>query len=366
MKKHKNPSYPIKDAKARTTSNLPAAAVRALRAFDRTERHEQMALHEQVARKYGRQISKLLSRKDRDLMCRISDQVAGEFREASLAAGGDSSRIAKLRAAARRKRDRLLRREIPKFVQARALRRAEMREHQKLSARVLKRSGKERGEFTWGVLPGGPNCVEFVPPFTVVELSKPDTDFVRNDSFAKPAIGHLVNDIDFDDNAGTPPPFDTLGILLRTLAIDSVACGVAFTTPRAGRLRVSAVMRNLYNKVMVSLTDKCCLSSAHFRTFVRLAIVILRGSNATVLPKTIRSTGFVSQGDDASFTETPLDESVSFTIRKTTLNRVNANESVFVLAAAQVGVDSTLDDMRLKVNALLWWELQSLCIEVVD
>ncbi|HEX9274867.1 MAG TPA: hypothetical protein VGA51_00515 [Casimicrobiaceae bacterium] len=80
------------------------------------------------------------------------------------------------------------------------------------------------------------------------------------------------------------------------------------------------------------------------------------------LPTLLRSTGLISHGSDLSFSESDIDDTVPFTITATTDERFNANESVLVLAGSNVLIHTVLDDMHCKVDAVLWWQLQKLCI----
>ena len=359
--------YPRKDADGKTGSNLDGETSRLL--FE-AELRKDVALHDKLARDYLKQYSKLLTKKDLRLVAKITSDVADQWRHAILHSEGDSARIAQLAAAARRKLDRAVSRALPSVAKARALRRAQMREHSKLSAATLAAFHGAGHHIDLGDLTATlTDCAEFVPPFTsfdVVSVAGPGDYIVRDDSFAKPGIGHLVNNFDYDQNENTSFSDGLWGLLTRAFGSNSAACGVAFTAPRDGRLEIHAVMRNFYNKVMFSVTDKFGFSDAKLDFFLQLFIMVVRGSQVIFMPTTLRHNGLVSHGSNLSFHESPIDNSVPVTISATTDQRFNANESVLVLAGSRVLVSTVIDDMHAKVNAVLWWQLQKLCIKTAE
>jgi hypothetical protein len=105
------------------------------------------------------------------------------------------------------------------------------------------------------------------------------------------------------------------------------ACGVAFSAPRDGRLQISAVLRNFYNKLMYSVTDNWGFSSADVGISVELFVVVVRGTKGDLHADVLRTTGLVSHGSDLSFSESEIDDTTPFTITATTDERFDANES---------------------------------------
>jgi hypothetical protein len=140
------------------------------------------------------------------------------------------------------------------------------------------------------------------------------------------------------------------------------SCGVAFTTPSAGRLSVSAVVRNFYNKLTFSVSDKFGFSSAEVGIGVGLFVAVVRGTKVEILRKNLLSTGLISHGSDLSYTESDLDDTTPYTISVETQTRFEANESVLVLAGTEVGIGTILDDMHCRMSAVLWWKLEKLAI----
>ena len=360
-------NYPRKDTAARTGSNLRGEP---LLVQSRNELGKDAELHDKLAREYHRQSGKLFSKKDLRLISKIASEVVGEWRQASVRVGGDSARIAELKTAARRKFDRLVSREFPNYAKAKAMRRAQLREHGRLSANTLAGFHDAHNHIDWGDLTATlTDCAEFVPPFTsfdVQTIAGPGDFVVRDDSFAKPEIGHLVNNFDYDQDESTSFSDGLWGLLTHAFASNWAACGVAFTTPKEGRLQISAALRNFYNKVMFSVTDKFGFSDADVEIFLQLFIMVVRGTKVIFLPTLLRSTGLISHGSDLSFSESDIDDTVPFTITATTDQRFNADESVLILAGSNVFIQTVIDDMHCKVDAVLWWQLQKLCIGIAE
>ncbi|MEP7208817.1 MAG: hypothetical protein ABI920_17930 [Casimicrobiaceae bacterium] len=359
--------YPRKDADATTRSTLRGDPLRVL---FREELLRDAAAHDKLARAYVKQYAKLLPKKDLRLMAKIAGEVLGEWREDILHRDGDSARIAKTKAAARRKLDRAVGRALPNVAKARAMRRMQLREHAKLSAGAPAAFHGAAHHVDLGDLVATlTDCAEFVPPFTSFDVGSsagPGEYIVRDDSFVKPGIGHLVNNFDYDQNENTSFSDGLWGLLTRAFGSNWAACGVPFTTNREGRLEIHAVMRNFYNKVMFSVTDKFGFSDAEVDIFLQLFIMVVRGSKVIFMPTTLRHTGLVSHGSDLSYHESDIDNSMPLTISATTDQRLNANESVLVLAGSRVLVQTVIDDMHCKVDAVLWWQLQKLCIKTAE
>src|SRR5438034_1716163 len=127
-------NYPRKDTNARTGSNLRGGP---LLVQSRNRLGREAELHNRLAREGHRQSTKLFSKRDLRLISKIASEVVGEWRQTSVRVDGDSARIAELKTAARRKFDRLVGQEIPTYAKAKALRRAQLREHAKLSPSAL-------------------------------------------------------------------------------------------------------------------------------------------------------------------------------------------------------------------------------------
>ena len=83
-----------------------------------------------------------------------------------------------------------------------------------------------------------------------------------------------------------------------------------------------------------------------------------------IVRQSLLITGLKSDGSDLRYTESDLDDTTPYTISVETATRLNANESVLVLAGSEVGIGTALDDMHCKMNAVLWWQLKKLVIDM--
>jgi len=235
--------YPRKDPDARTGSSLRGQPLLALHQAQQADLARATKLHDRLAREHHRLSRPLLSKADMRRAAEIGRQVNREWREASIRAGSDSLKIDALKSSARRKLERMLARDLPNYRQWKAMRRAQLREHDKLSQTTQAATHFAGVHIDWGDLPALESTAQqFVPPFTSFDVETTSSgDFVVSDeSFAKPAIGHLVNNIVYDQDESTSIGQGILGILPIEHAISRVSCGVAFTTPSAGRLKIDA------------------------------------------------------------------------------------------------------------------------------
>jgi hypothetical protein len=356
--------YPRKDRYAKTGSSLrgqPLLASREARLKQDTRRHGRLA------KTYYGQIRKLFSKADLRRAAEISRQVNGEWRKASLEAGGDADRVDALKLAARRKLDRMLAREFPRYRQWKAMQRTHLREQDKLAVLSLASGHAAGTSIDWGnlvTLEGA--AAQFGAPFTTFDVQLIDWgDFVVSDeSFARPTIGHMVNNFAYDQNQSVSFGAGLLGILPIESAISMVSCGVAFTTPSAGRLRISAALQNIYNRVVVSVTDKFGFSSAEVWISLNLFVAVVRGTVVEHISQELIGTHLTSDGGDLRRVLTDLDTTMPHGITVETSTRLGANESVLVLAGSEVVIGTVLDDMHCKMNAVLWWKLESLAIDM--
>jgi len=274
-----------------------------------------------------------------------------------------------LKRSARRKLERLLAQEFPVYTQWRAMRRAHLREHRKLAAASIASAPTARGHLAWGDhSPSRSAGQEFGEPFTSFDVHAIDPFhlIVSDESFAAPDIGHLVNNIVFDQDENTSFSDALWGLLPPRFAASQASCGVAFTAPSPGRLQVSAVLQNFYNRVTFSVHDNFGFSSADVNVFLRLFIAVVRGTRVIYLPTDVITSGLRSFGADVNARAPLLDDSVPYTVSAVTDERLNANESVLVLAGSEVHIGTLLADMQCKMNAVLWWGLKKLTVGVTE
>lgn len=356
--------YPSKDRYSRTGSSLRGRHVLAQREAELTRAAKP---HERLAREQSRLERSLFTKAELRRAAEIGRQVNHEWRKASLEAGGDSLRIEALKLAARRKFERLLARELPQYRQWKAMRRAHMRAHQKLTQQAHAAGHFANASIDWdAVLELDSTAQVFEPPFTTFDVQMIHFgDFVvSDDSFARPNIGHMINDFAYDQDESTSIVGGLLGILPIESAASLVSCGVAFTTPSAGRLKISAEIQNIYNRITFSVHDNFGFSSADVWVGVALFALVVRGTQVERVDQTLLTASIDSGGSNQSRIVTDLDDTTPFTLLVETATRLNANESVLVLAGAEVVIGTVLDDMRCKMDAVAWWQLKRLWIDM--
>lgn len=357
--------YPRKDRDSRTGTNLPGTLVQDIR---RRELERERKPLERLAREQHRLTKGLFSRADLRRIGELDRAIYREWREASVGAGGEALRVDALKLAARRKFERIVAREFPQVRQFRSLRRAHLAAHGKLAAQARAANHAANASLHWG-RPGEPGSTArvFEPPFTTFDVDTLDLGgfVVSDESFARPGVGHLVNILVFDQDQSVGFVPGLLGILPVATAASFVSCGVAFTTPSRGRLKISADVLNIYNRLRFAVSDKAGFSSANVSIIVGLFATVVRGS--TEVEQSVRfvhTTGIQSGGSDQRRVESDLDTTEPFSMTVETDTRLEANESVLVLAGTKVSIGTALDDMRCTMDAVLWWQLQRITIEM--
>lgn len=356
--------FPRKDRDARTGSGLRGQPLVAHRD---AELKRQARPHQRAAKAYRQQIRKLFTKADLRRAAAIGHDVNREWREATLKAGADAPRADALKLVARRKLERRLTRELPNYRQWKLLQRAHLREQGRLAAETLAAVGASPARIEWGdrvaveLEPGA-----FVAPFTTFDVQMIDWgDFVvADESFAKPAIGHMVNNYSYDQDQSVSIGAGLLGILPIENAASLVSCGVAFTTPSAGRLKIGASLQNIYNNVVVKVTDKFGFSSAQVWVAPALFVAVVRGTVVERISQPLPGVKVESDGDDVNYGFCDLDTTQPYGITVETNTRLAANESVLVLAGSEMLIGTVLDDMHVKAKAVLWWQLKALSIEM--
>lgn len=356
--------YPRKDRDSRTGSSLRDSPVLAQR---QAELARATKPHERLAKEQNRLERSLFTKAELSRAAEIGRQVNHEWREASLKVRGDALRIDALKLEARKKLERALARELPKYKEWKALRRAHMRAHGTLTQQTQAPRRFGKANIDWDVVLGlGTAARVFEPPFTTFDVTTIDQGgfVVSDESFARPNIGHLVNNLVYDQDQGVSIVAGLLGILPIANAASLVSCGVGFTTPSAGRLKIGADVQNIYNKLTFSVSDKIGFSSADVGIGVGLFALVVRGTEVERVEQNLLTTGLKSGGSDQSRTESNLDDTAPFTLSVETGTRLEAGESVLVLAGTEVGIGTILDDMHCRMDAVLWWQLQRLTIEM--
>jgi hypothetical protein len=359
--------FPFKDDASKTGSSVRGNPLLAHRERAVAARK---AAHERIAREERRAAAALFTRRELKSLAKVAAGIRADLREQAIDCGGDLAAIAEARAAARRKLARALAREAPAFARWRTVRRAHMRAHGKLLDAHIAAAPGGRGHYAWGanVLPAD-EPEEFSPPFTTwdVQSLQWDDQIVRDDSFARPQIGHLVNNFDYDNDEDTSIVAGLLGILKPAYGESRASCGVGFTTPSAGRLGIGGVFRNVYYRAMLSVEDSFGFSSAVTGVSVGFCFTVLRGNGEVIeLSSTLRHTRMDSDGDDRRIVDDGIDDTMDLTASEITTERFEANEALLVLAGSSIMFTSMLDDMHCRGNGLAWWMLKTLRIGMVD
>jgi hypothetical protein len=363
-----NARYPRKDPDARTGSSLRGQPLQAFHQAHQAAPARATKLHERLAKEHRRQSRRLFSKADLRRAAEIGRQVNRDWREASVKAGGDSMKVDALKLSARKKLERRLAREFPNYRQWKTLRKANLREHDKLRTTTLAAHRARGARLVWGDLGAIGAPTTFAAPFTTfdVQLIEQGNFVVFDESFARPTIGHLVNNFAYDqDQSGSFGFASLFGLHPIASAVSLVSCGVSFTTPAAGRLRIGASLLNIYNKVVVSVEDKFGFSSAHVSVSLDLFVASVRGTVVELKTQRLPGTELFSDGDDKRYIQADLDTTMPYGMTAVMDARLEANESVLVLAGSSVTIGTVLDDMHCKMNAVLWWKLNSLSIEMV-
>ncbi len=360
-------TIPLKDRRARTGSTLRGNPLRAHR-LARQEAADR-PLH-RLTREYHRACRQLIPAADLKRAAAIAHAVKLEWRQASLKAGGDGTRLEALKDAARRKFHREAARALPGYRKWLALTKGYRKVHLQLDRHALSGAAGPRLEVAWGEVPHAPppGAVEFVPPFPLfdVQMLDPQGHVTADTSFAGPAAGNLVNNFVFDRDESTPAIIGAFGLTTRPDTATSLAsCGGNFTLPRTGRLQVNANVRNYYNKAVLSLRDRFGFSYGKLGLQVRLFIDVIRGRDVIHLPTTMLATSLDSDGDDVSRTVTDIDNSMLFQVEGVTEETIAAGERVQVMVGSEVSIGSEQDDMDSHASAVYYWQVRKMFVAVI-
>jgi hypothetical protein len=359
-------TYPTKERGAETGSNLHGHPLLAHRSILAAARQRPF---QRAARELQRRAKKLFSKADLRAAAEIAANVKRECRRTSLTVGGDATKISAMKASARLKLDRLLGRTIPNYRKLQALQREYAREHQKLVKAALRAPLHGEVRLNWDDLVADDHPLqEFTAPFPLFDLHTIDKKHLikRNDSYAIPTSGQLINSITYDYDEDTPTIIAVFGLIRFEPASSLVACGIPFTTPRTGRLQVTASLQSFYDEVAYSVEDNFGFSSAELNISLQLFVDVVRVGSVIHLPTVLLTDGLVSHGVDLGTTMPHLDNSAPVVLNVITEETLSAGEPVEILVGSEVYIESKLDDMRSHVNALLYWQLKKIGVGAVD
>ncbi len=325
-------------------------------------------LLERAAQIYRRACARLLSKKDVRTAAAVAARVTREMHRENLKGGSQAADWSDGRTKARTKLERELARALRGYRRWKKLAGEYRREREKLERAIAARLAGPRlhVDLTDVLPPDSGDTRVFEAPFTVYDLFREDSSVVVTDrSFVVPSIGHLINNVDFEQRDDGPIATDFYGINWPGRLFSSAACGVNFTTPRAGRLRVGAALQNFHNRITCSLQDQFGFSEADLSIEVRLVISIVQPGRVTTMRQPILTGGLTSFGKDLAYALPLLDTTALHVIEATTAESYASNTGLQILAGCELFVLSEIDDMRSYVDALLWWQLKKLTVDVI-
>lgn len=356
-------ALPLADERAVRRSNLGSNTLEDVR---RTRLAEQHASLKQASARYRRELKRLLSARDLKRAGDIVEGLKKEFRE-NLKVRGDANKWEAQRKEFRSRLNRRLVRALPRFRDVRTLQRAYRREAQKLVVKwhddLPPLDGIKVDDFP-------PDATIFAPPFPLVDTEvieiADDSVGVSNRSFVLPESGQLMLDADIDDNQDTPLITGALGLGFPNVVLVFVSCGVSYTTPRAGRVRVTAELRNFYNYTLLSLTDNWGFSSGTLRCSYTLFASVALPSQESAPSVLLFSKKLTSDGDNISAVMPDIDQTAPLFIDVITDHTFNQGLPLWVMVGSTVGMTSDLDDMHSHVRSQLWWQVNRIGVSVVD
>lgn len=327
------------------------------------------AVYQRQAREYQRQFKKLFSKADLRTAAEITGRIRNEWQSSRLKAGSNSESRDAGKVLARRKINRLLAAALPGFRQWQALKKAHLREHQKLAKVRLGEFSSENIHVEWGdILPTDYLAgQDFIAPFQVFDRETiDDSGLITNDqSFVAHDTGNMMNAIDFYHRDDPALIVDFFGLSRALPASASVSCGINFTMPSTGRLQISAVLQNFYSEVLYSLRDNFGFSYGTLDIRLKLFIATARGGDVVYMPTEVDFADRTSGGDDIYGAMSGLDGSIPYTVYATTEEPLAASESVQILAGSEVHIESEVNDMASHVNAVVRWQLKKITVAVV-
>lgn len=281
-----------------------------------------------------------------------------------LKARGDAEKLATAKRRTQKALDETLRRELPQYKQFKALQRSYADESGHLfNQQLAENLGNHLDLSLGGVLTENVEVDEFVPTFSEHDVTTIDFDdlLVHNTSFAEPTSGVVVNDIEFRHNEDRFGHFYNPFLWIFTRS----SVGITYRIPKTGFLSLAAVIQNLYNKVMFSVSDNFGLSFAALDIVHALHLFIVRSGELTPFEEIVLTTGFVSHSADFSLSTSEIQNSTPFTLSVRTKDAFLKGETIQILAGAKLFIRSDLDDMESFVRAVMLWQVKKIAVSVV-
>jgi hypothetical protein len=331
----------------------------------------QSAPHHLRTRDFQRRARKLFSKAELKAATEIIAKVRLDRNRAILETGPNAEARDAADAKVRKTLDRLLSRALPGFRDFQAMKKAHLREYVRTSIAEFSGPADDSTHVRWGdlIATDDLSSEQFGPPFQVFDLHHADEhNLISNDqSFAAHSQGTMMNAFDFRHHySGWLVTADSwFGLHRATPASAFVSCGINYTMPRAGRLRVSAAMQNFESVVMYSIEDRFGFSYSTLDIEVNLFLAFAHGGQMVYRPTTILSTSRSSDGGNISGSLSGFDTTSPYTLTAEHEESFPAGEVVQILAGCEVHIESDVDDMVNRVNSVVRWQLKKLAISVV-
>jgi hypothetical protein len=323
---------------------------------------------ERNTRAYRRALRKLFSKADLRVAQDIVTRGRREWHRSNLDLGMDSSQWDAAKDVWRRRINRQLARALPGFREWRQLRQAHGREYQRLVG-LDRLAMADRGVHIDldDVLPSDWDDMRlFVAPYAVTELGEDsDTDVrIEDRSFVDSSLGEFAVDLRFVQDDDGPLWIDIYGINWPSVYARWAGCGVNFTMPRAGRLHVNAALRNLASPMTYVARDRFGLSEAQLEVYILLRLWIFQGNSVIEMSRTLATNGLSSHGTDLAASFVELDTSSLYIMDATTEEVFEAGTGLQVVIGCELQIHCEIDDMTVRVDALLSWRLEGIAIGV--
>ncbi len=341
--------------------------VRALRDAHLQRNAAARAAFERHLGRFRREAKRLLGRSELRAAVAVAERIRREYQATALEHGSDPARWAASQAKHRKQVRRELGKAIPKLRALRALAAEARVGFHAVADSVLRRTYP--GGFPLHVgelLPADPVAREVTEPYPLFDVSQQNVfPSLRDQSFALPAIGQVVNDVQVSMDEHTAVLNGVFGLDAIASIISRSGCGFNFTVPATGRLHIVAEVQVLHSRVNMSLQDNFGFSSGSVFAAANLYAQVVRGSAVIDLAQTVIARSLESDGDDVSTTLPTLDNTVPITFDVTTEDVFDAGTDVQILVGSEFVAATSLDDMKASVSALLWCDVKKIVASIV-
>jgi hypothetical protein len=355
--------FPANDKRAKPGSNVRGKVLAAYHAKEQAEIRARLARHRKA---YQLKAKKLLTKTELREATTTVKRLRHEYQASNLKLGSDAAKWEANKASYRNRVRQFFTRSLPKYREVMALAQAAREEFQKLLPAELHRVAPGVS-LNLGDLPTFELTAQtFSPEFPLFDLWLEDYFHdARDHSAAYPSIGHVINNLHFEHDADTSVLNGIFGLYDVASVWSRVGCGFNYTVTATGRLRIVASLQNFYTRVSMSLEDNFGFSSGILYTAANLYVDLVRGSEITTLHQTVVEKIIKSDGDDNSATLPSIDDTAPLIFDVTTDETFQAGAALQIVAGSEFICDANLDDMKASVDALLWYRINSITVDVV-